>query len=130
MGTSRTRVRPWYLLFLCLGVMTSASAEEAAPTYMEGSLHKLGRGLANIATCPGELIRVPTIVGRRDGYLAGSSVGVLQGAWRTILRGGAGVIEVLTFYLERPDDFKPLILPEYVFAQGAWVGEESLGHAP
>jgi len=110
---------------LSFGLMTPAFAEdtqeESQLTYAEGSMRKLGRGIANIATCPGEILRMTDIVARRDGYLAATSVGLLQGVWRTLLRGGAGVYDTLTFFVEWPDDFRPLILPEFVFAHGSWA---------
>jgi putative exosortase-associated protein (TIGR04073 family) len=76
--------------------------------------------VANLLTCPGEIIRTVDIVSHRDGVVAGSTVGLLQGVWRTLLRAGAGVAEVLTFFVEVPKGYRPLIEPEYVFAHGAW----------
>ena len=110
-----------WAVWLAVGLVTPVLAEETPPTYAEGSLRKLGRGIANIATCPGEIFRMTDIVARRDGYLAATTVGLLQGVWRTLLRGGAGVYETLTFFLEQPDDFQPLIRPEFVFAHGSWA---------
>ncbi len=103
------------------GMAAAAYAEEGESSHVDGMLHKLGRGIANIATCPGELIRTPELVGKKDGYLAAMSVGILQGAWRTVLRGVTGVFEVATFYAEIPKDYAPLMKPEYVFAHGEWV---------
>lgn len=104
-----------------LGSASAAFAEEGQSSAVDGMLHKLGRGIANIATCPAELIRTPELVGQKDGFLAAVSVGVLQGAWRTILRGVTGVFEVATFYAEIPKDYAPLMKPEFVFAHGDWV---------
>jgi putative exosortase-associated protein (TIGR04073 family) len=77
-------------------------------------LRKLGRGVANVVTCPVELLRTSEQVGRRDGYLAALTVGLLQGTWRTVLRGAVGLFEVATFYKETPNNFTPLIRPEFV----------------
>jgi len=99
----------------------AASAEEGESSRVDRMLHKLGRGIANVATCPGELIRTPELVGKRDGYLAAMTAGIVQGAWRTVLRGVTGVFEVVTFYMEIPKDYAPLMKPEYVFAHGEWV---------
>ena len=87
---------------------------------MDGALRKLGRGVANVASCPAELIRIPTLVGRQDGYLAAMSVGLLQGAWHMIQRGTVGLFEVATFYAEIPKGFRPLFTPEFVWAHGDW----------
>ena len=102
--------------------MTEAIAGQ--PGYIEGALRKLGRGIANVATCPAELIRTPEAVRIKDGFLASISVGVLQGAWRTVQRGVVGLFEVATFYAEVPADFKPIMQPEFVFAHGDWVQQE------
>ena len=121
------RTRSLWLGLLCMatmvvGVSTHAMAEDASsPSRPDAVLRKLGRGLANIVTCPLELIRVPTIVARNDGYLASLTVGILQGAWRTIVRGVGGVIEVATFYAEIPKDYTPLVHPEFIWQHGNWT---------
>ena len=107
-------------VLLVMGMTTTAVAEEK-PSYVNGALRKFGRGLANIATCPAELVRVPTLVGRQDGNVAALSVGLVQGTWRTALRGIAGVYEVTTFIVPIPRDFRPVITPEFVYAHGDWT---------
>ena len=101
--------------------MTSAAAQEAPPSYADGMWRKLGRGAANLLTCPAELLRTSERVGRRDGAISGVTVGVVQGLWRGLLRGGAGAIEVATFFLEVPKGFRPIIQPEFVWAHGNWA---------
>ncbi len=121
MHGTRSQGTGWLVLAAVVAVLGSASVVSAEEGRADGMLHKLGRGIANIATCPGELIRTPELVGRKDGYLAAMTVGILQGAWRTILRGVTGVFEVATFYAEIPKDYAPLMKPEFVFAHGDWV---------
>lgn len=99
----------------------AAALEERSTSSLDGSLRKLGRGLANIATGPAELLRTPELVGRREGYVAAVTVGVVQGVWRAILREVVGVFEVATFYAEVPDNFEPLIAPEFVWEHGGWA---------
>lgn len=98
----------------------AAGAMEKTPR-VTGMLRKLGRGIANIATCPAEIARTSEMVTKREGHFAGLTVGLLQGAWRTVLRGVTGTFEVLTFYVEIPDDYGPLMKPEFVWAHGGWV---------
>ena len=97
------------------GAMAQADTDVA-----DARLHKLGRGLANIITAPAELVRVPYLVGQRDGYLAGSTVGVTQGLWRTIVREAAGIAETLTCYSGHPDNYAPIVKPEFVWTHGSW----------
>lgn len=111
-------------------VMVAATSAAAAvdetqgeSSYVSGSLRKLGRGIANVVTCPIELPRTVEKVALRDGYLAGGTVGILQGAWRTVVRGVVGVFEVATFYAENPKGFAPLIRPEFAFGHDVWEPE-------
>ena len=116
--------RLWLLTTVCIvaGAAAPAFASDGASTnYADNALRKLGRGIANIVTCPAELVRTPELVGRKDGYLAALSTGLMQGAWRTLLRAGAGVVEVGTFYSGFPNGFKPLLTPEFVYAHGDWA---------
>jgi putative exosortase-associated protein (TIGR04073 family) len=108
-------------LLLAVAAPSAGAATEARTPYIDGMLRKLGRGVTNIVTCPAELLRQPELVGRRDGYLAAMSVGLLQGAWRTLQRGVVGAFEVVTFPVEVPKDFAPLMRPEYVFGHGNWM---------
>lgn len=116
------RLVKWMVLtgILSLNFVQPVQAAQVDSWYASGALRKLGRGAANIITAPGEIIRMVDIVGREDGYVAGLSVGVAQGAWRTILRAASGVYEVVTFPIEVPRNFEPIIWPEFVFAHGSW----------
>jgi putative exosortase-associated protein (TIGR04073 family) len=109
-------------MVLAVGLATPASAQERSG--MAKRLRKLGRGLANLATSPIELVRTPERVALRDGYVAGLTVGVLQGIWRTLMREGIGAFEVLTFYAAIPRDFAPLIRPEFLLTSEPMVWEE------
>ena len=121
----KTRSR-WVALLsaavIMAGAAATACADEASPSSsrVDGMLRKLGRGLANIVTCPAELIRTPDRVGRKDGYVAALSVGVIEAAWRTVQRAVVGLFEVATFYAEIPPGYGPLMKPEFVWAHGDW----------
>ena len=108
---------------LVVGLASSASAANGNgnPSRLDGTMRKLGRGIADVATCPLELLRTPTLLTRRDGLIAGWSIGVVQGIWRTVLRGVTGVFEVATFYAEIPDGYGPLLKPEFVWENGDWA---------
>ena len=109
------------LLTFGLAAAGPVCAQDAPPSYAEQALRKLGRGIANVATCPAELVRIPVLVGRRDGYLPAMTVGILQGAWKGLVRGVAGLYEVVTFYAETPKDFRPVVTPEFVWVHGDWA---------
>ena len=110
------------VVVLILGMTTPLlAAEKSSPSYAEGAVHKLGRGVANIVTCPAELIRTPELVGRSEGTVSALSAGLLLGAWRTIVRGVAGIVETVTFFVEVPKDFRPILQPEFVYMHGDWA---------
>lgn len=109
------------IVLMVAGVAAPVWAEEKSSGRVNGMLRKLGRGIANVVTCPAELIRTPRQVGLKDGGIAESTVGVLQGAWRTVARGVAGVFEIGTFYVENPNGFEPIMLPEFVWVSGDWA---------
>lgn len=98
-------------------------AKEDRSGYTDGMLRKLGRGIANVFTSPLEIPRTIEIVGLRDGWGAGATVGTLQGIWRTVLRLASGVYEVVTFPAEIPKDFAPLMKPEFVFGAEVWTAD-------
>jgi putative exosortase-associated protein (TIGR04073 family) len=105
-----------------LAVAGAALADEGKESsYIHGALRKLGRGAVNIVTAPLEMLRTPELVVRKEGYLAGMSVGLFHGAWHTVQRAGGGVIDLATFPLEIPNDFAPLVEPEFIFAHGEWA---------
>lgn len=106
---------------LAFGDIPGSSDETRDHSHVNGILTKLGRGIANVATCPLELIRTPTLVGRQQGNVAALTVGMAQGAWRTLQRGAIGLFEVVTFFAEVPENFEPIMTPEFVHAHGDWA---------
>ena len=120
------RSRGWLILALLMacgfgGPRPAADEDQPPQTYAKGITRKLGRGIANVATGPLELIRVPYLTGQREGGVAGLSVGVVQGAWSFVVRELAGLVEVTTFLVPIPRDFQPLVWPEFVYANGDWA---------
>ena len=121
MGTRSTWYRLLGVTALLVGIATPVFANETSPSYTTGALRKLGRGVANVVSCPFELIRTPELVGRREGYPAALTVGIFQGVWQTLVRGVVGVFEAGTFFVAIPKDFAPILQPEFIYAHGDWV---------
>ena len=98
--------------------------ETALVTWRSQAFRKLGRGAANVLTGPLELLRMPYLVGQRDGGVAAVTVGVAQGFGAGFVREVAGVVEILTWPISFPTlDFVPLVTPEFVYAHGDWTPE-------
>ena len=102
-------------------VAAQARANEERASRVDLAMRKLGRGVSNILTAPGELLRTTTLVGRSEGGLPAMTVGLSKGLWRTLQREAVGLFEVATFYSEIPDGFKPIMEPEFIWKHGDWV---------
>ena len=83
----------------------------------EDMTYKLGRGLTNIVT---GFLELPTSIDSNldeSGIYKGTFFGLFEGLIKTIVRVGAGVYETITFPLEYPADYKPLVEPEFIYVK-------------
>ena len=76
---------------------------------------KLGRGVANTLTGWVELPKNIYKTSVDENAFSGLTVGLCKGAGMTIVRTGAGIYEIATFPFPVPENFKPVLEPEYVF---------------
>ena len=76
---------------------------------------KLGRGVANTLTGWVELPKNIYNTSVEDNAFTGMTLGLAKGAGMTLVRTGAGIYEVVTFPFPLPEDYKPILEPEYVF---------------
>ena len=94
----RTMVVGAFLLTILLA--QASFAEESLLGEPESTIKlasgKLWRGIVNTATGVGELIRQPILCTMKDGGI-GVPVGIINGVFMTVVRIGAGVLEVVTF---------------------------------
>jgi len=97
------------VMLMVLAVATSSYAQDPAK--------KLGRGLANILTGWIELPKNIYDVSVQDNPLAGLTIGLAKGIGMTIVRTGAGIYEVATFPFPIPEDYGPVLQPEFVFSE-------------
>ena len=77
---------------------------------------KLWRGVVNTASGLGELIRQPILCTQEEGA-AGLPVGLFNGVFMSVVRTGAGLLEVATFpwILDESKGYGSLLNPEYVW---------------
>ena len=101
--------------FLAVFLLASAPYAEAGAseqTTSNNTLVKIGRGLTNIATFPGEFItQMPPAMNESPDYLTGTLVTVGRGIGYGIMRLGAGVYDVVT----SPVPTKPIMQPPTIF---------------
>ena len=76
---------------------------------------KLGRGVANTLTGWVELPKNIYKTSVDENAFAGMTLGLAKGAGMTIVRTGAGIYEIATFPFPLPENYKPILEPEYVF---------------
>ena len=88
----------------------------ATASYAQDPAKKLGRGLANILTGWIELPKNIYDTSVEDNPLAGLTIGLAKGIGMTIVRTGAGIYEVVTFPFPIPDDYAPVLEPEFIFS--------------
>ena len=77
---------------------------------------KLTRGVVNVATSPVEVVRNVYNESQYENVFYGMTIGLGKGVVQTVLRLGAGAVEIVTFPFNFPDEWKdPIVEPEYVW---------------
>jgi len=98
-------------------VLHADDTAEGAPDAT--ALKKLGRGLANVLTCPYEVVYRIGEANDEDGVIAAFTWGIINGVFRVGYRAVVGVYEVATFPIPFPADYKPIITDPEFFLQDA-----------
>jgi len=88
-----------------------------ANVYAQDPGKKLVRGVANILTGWVELPKNIYETTVEDNILAGLTIGLAKGVGMTIVRTGAGIYETVTFPFPIPEDYAPVLEPEFVFSE-------------
>lgn len=105
------------LTILSAQVSSAKQTQMGDPEYsVKPASVKLWRGFVNTFTGWGELIRQPIIMTQEDG-IVGVPTGLINGVFMTIVRTGAGIIEVVTFPMPLDDGlgYDSLMNPDYVW---------------
>ncbi len=87
----------------------------ATVCYAQDAFTKLGRGVANTLTGWVELPKNIYNISIEDNAFAGMTLGLAKGAGMTFVRTGAGIYEIATFPFPLPENYRPILEPEYVF---------------
>jgi putative exosortase-associated protein (TIGR04073 family) len=91
----------------------------AGTVYADTALKKLGRGVANVATCPFEIYHRVGEVNKENGPIAAFTWGLLKGVYKMGVRGLVGVYEVLSFPMPYPENYGPILTdPEFFLEEG------------
>lgn len=97
------------------GVAAVLMLATATVCFANDPFTKLGRGVANTLTGWVELPKNIHQTSVEDNVLSGITLGLAKGVGMTIVRTGAGIYEVATFPFPLPQDYRPILEPEYVF---------------
>lgn len=85
--------------------------------FAESPTSKLGRGVANVLTGWMELPKNVYETSVEENAFSGLTVGLAKGVGMTIVRTGAGIYETVTFPFPIPENYLPVLEPEFVFAR-------------
>ena len=107
------------ILFVLLFVGTIMFSSNSYADYEEtNAFGKLTRGVVNIATSPVEIFRNIYNESQYENIGYGMTVGLGKGIVQTVMRIGAGAVEIVTFPFNFPDEYKdPIVEPEYVWEE-------------
>ncbi len=100
---------------LLAGVVAMLMLTIATVCFAQDPFTKLGRGVANTLTGWVELPKNIYKTSVDENAFAGITLGLAKGAGMTIVRTGAGIYEIATFPFPLPENYKPILEPEYVF---------------
>jgi putative exosortase-associated protein (TIGR04073 family) len=108
------------LFFLTVLLAQASFAEKTImgdPEYgTKAASTKLWRGIVNTALGWGEIIRQPIVCTIDDGAV-GVPVGLINGVFMSLVRTGAGIIEIVTFPMPLDSEigYDSLMNPDYVW---------------
>lgn len=86
----------------------------ASAGYAQDMGRKLYRGVLNIAGGWIELPKNVYVIGSKDSFASGMVVGIPKGILMSVVRTGAGIYDTLTFPIDFPKGYKPILEPEFV----------------
>ena len=101
---------------IVVAIMIISFAGSACADENNGPMKKLGRGLANMLTCPLGLIQGIKDTNLESGPMAAFTWGVLVGTVNVVKRVAVGAYETVTFPIPVPEGYKPILTdPEFYF---------------
>jgi putative exosortase-associated protein (TIGR04073 family) len=103
------RVKYLAVLVLVLMVINITSV-----CYSQDMTRKLGRGVGNILTGWIEIPKNVYDTSLESNVFAGLTLGAVKGIGKTVMRTAIGAYETVTFPFPLPEDYKPIVEPEFV----------------
>ena len=89
------------------------------PGYCQDAGRKLGRGIANVVTCPFEIpVTMINTYCKDKGYVESLFFGLPNGIFNMVVRCAVGAYELVTFPLPFPENYRPMVEPEFLWSEG------------
>jgi putative exosortase-associated protein (TIGR04073 family) len=87
-----------------------------APGYCQTPARKLGRGVWNVLTFPGEIFNRIKTRCEDAGPIEGVTTGLFEGIGMSVFRLAMGIVETVFFVVPLPEKYEPIIKdPEFLF---------------
>ena len=97
-------------------VVIALVLQAAVPAYCQTPVAKLGRGVANIVTCPFEVPKqIIEKYNAANSMWDGLFIGLPVGIGMTVVRCAVGAFETVTFPFPVPEGYRPVLEPEYTW---------------
>jgi len=112
------------MMIVAVILVSLASSSVFAGERFDDVTYKLGRGLTNIITSPIDVVATFDEKFQEYGPYKGSAYGLVRGVANGLTRLAIGVFEVLTFPFEVPENYGPILEPEFIFDKYRMVGSE------
>jgi putative exosortase-associated protein (TIGR04073 family) len=112
------------IILVLLVVLSFSASVVSAGELFDNMTYKLGRGLTNIVTSPLDVLKTFDNEFMKYGSYKGTSYGVIKGLSNGVSRLCVGVFEVLTFPFEIPENYGPIIEPEFILDDYRLVGQK------
>ena len=120
-GRNMTRPLKILMLSLLLSLLLTGTARAQGPE------EKLKRGVVNILSGWVEIPKNIYDTTIEENIISGMTLGAIKGIGMTVVRTGCGVYETLTFAVPVPDNYQPILLPEYVIETTELVEVDVVG---
>lgn len=98
---------------LSIFIMSSLGSQALA----QSPIRKLGRGAANTAMGFLEIPANIVDVVEEEGPIAALTYGIARGVAMAVLRTSVGVYELVTFILPFPENYEPILEPEFMMGE-------------
>jgi putative exosortase-associated protein (TIGR04073 family) len=110
-------------IVLLLGIATLVLIQPVSGICEDDAFTKVGRGMANIFTSPGELYTQTLLLAKDNEASVAIFGGIFKGVGIMLARQVVGIYEVLTFPFAIPEGYRPIIQPATTFTD--WTIRQS-----